>query len=325
MKLEELTKELAKGRIRSAYLLAGEELLLRDDALAAIRAAVLDGAPEDFNLDRLSADSVSPGQLQDATRTLPVMASRRLVILRGPQRNLASGRAVMDSLADLVVEACGQEETVLVVTAAKTDGRARWVKAFSDPAATVVCNPPKSGRPVVKFIEQEAKRQGVSLGSGAAELLAERVGPQLLMLRQEIAKAALLAGAEEDVSRSHIEASSSQIAEESIFDLTDAIGDGRSADSVAHLGRLLSTGAAPPMILGVLAGHFRRLARARSGGSVPGPPFVQKKIQGQARRFTSARLLGCLRAIHEADTDLKGGSSLPGPMTLERLVIWLAG
>ena len=39
MKLDELEKELKKAVIRPAYLLAGEEPLLRDDALAVIRAA----------------------------------------------------------------------------------------------------------------------------------------------------------------------------------------------------------------------------------------------------------------------------------------------
>jgi DNA polymerase-3 subunit delta len=67
--------------VRPAYLVAGEEPLLRDDALAALRGAVLADAAVDFNLDRLDGDSVKPGVLTDAVRTLPVMAPRRLVIV----------------------------------------------------------------------------------------------------------------------------------------------------------------------------------------------------------------------------------------------------
>lgn len=59
MNVAQLTTELAKGRIRPAYLVAGEEPLLRDAALAAIEARVLAGAPRDFNLDRLETDSAS--------------------------------------------------------------------------------------------------------------------------------------------------------------------------------------------------------------------------------------------------------------------------
>ena len=47
--------ELAAGSLRPAYLIAGEEPLQRDEALAALREHVLAGAPVDFNLDRLEA------------------------------------------------------------------------------------------------------------------------------------------------------------------------------------------------------------------------------------------------------------------------------
>ena len=82
MKLSQLTDELAKGRIRPAYLIAGEEPLLRDGALAALEASVLAEGPRDFNLDRLEAGSAAPGRLVEALGMLPFMASRRLVVLR---------------------------------------------------------------------------------------------------------------------------------------------------------------------------------------------------------------------------------------------------
>ena len=66
MNVAQLTAELGKGRIRPAYLVAGEEPLLRDAALSAIEARVLAGAPRDFNLDRLETDSASPGRLEEA-------------------------------------------------------------------------------------------------------------------------------------------------------------------------------------------------------------------------------------------------------------------
>ncbi len=324
MKPNELDKDLRAG-LRPAYLLAGEEPLLRDDALAAIRTAVLQGVAEDFNLDRLSGESVTPAELEESLRGLPVMAPRRLVILSEPEKKRGGGKALTDALAAQVKELCEQQQTVLVVTAARVDRRARWVKAFAQPAVVLDCDPPKGGRSVAAFVKREAAHQGLELESGAAELMAERIGPQLLMLRQEISKVALLAGPGEPISRAHVEASAGQLAEQPVWDLTDAIGAGRTAEAVALLARMLNAGAASPALLGVLAGHFRKLARLRSGGSVSGPPFVVKKLESQARRYTAGRLLACLQAIHEADTALKGAGSLPPELTLERLVIGLAG
>ena len=321
---DELNKEISAGRVRPAYLLAGEEALLRDDALAALRGAVLSGTADDFNFDRLEGESATAAGLEDAVRALPVMAPRRLVVVHEPETRRSASRELLDSLPALLASLRDQSGCVLVVVAARPDGRARWVKAFADPAVRVDCEPPAAGRELESFIAREARRQSVDLARDAAELLAERVGPQLLLLRQEIAKVALLAGPGEKVERSHVEISCGQLAEEPIWDLTDAIGAGRSVDAVILLSRMLAAGAQAPPLLGALASHFRKLARIGSGGKVAGPPFVQRKLASQARRFSAPRLTDCLRAIHRADLGLKGAGSLPADLTLERLVIYLA-
>jgi len=320
---EELREELAAGLLRPAYLLVGEEPLLRDDALAALRAAVLADGPAEFNWDRLEGAETSPAALFDAVRILPVMASRRLVVLRDPEAGRAAQRGIPEALAEIAAELREGSQTVLVVLAARVDGRARWVKAFGA-EARVDCDPPRRGREVEAFARAEAKRQGVELEPGAAELLAERVGPQLLMLRQEIAKAALLAGAGETVSRAHVAVGAADVAEEPIWDLTDAIGEGRGADALAVLAKLMRSGAAPPLVLGALANHFRRLLRVRAGGQVAGAPFVRRKLESQARRYREQRLLACLQAIHQTDLALKGAGGLRPELALERLVMGLA-
>jgi DNA polymerase-3 subunit delta len=324
--LDDLREELHAGRIRGAYLLAGAEALVRDDALAALTEAVLAGAPREFNRDRLDGETASAGELLDAVRTLPVLAARRLVILREPEAR-KSNAALAEALPGLVRElgeGAGEGSTVLVVCAAQPDGRSAWVKAFREPAARVECEAPTRAQELVGFVRAEAKRQQIALAPGAAELLAERVGPQLLWLRQELAKAALYAGPGEPVTRAHVAALVSDVAEEPIWDLTDAIGEGRSADALQVLHKLLGAGAPPMVVLGSLASHFRRLVRVGGGGRIQAPPFVQRKLQSQARRYGPARFTACLRALHDADERLKGQGALPPELTLERLVLGLS-
>ncbi|MAG32189.1 MAG: DNA polymerase III subunit delta [Deltaproteobacteria bacterium] len=325
MRVSDLISELSAGRIRPAYLLAGAEPLLRDDALAAIDHAVLGAGPRDFNLDCLEVGKVSPGRLEEALGSLPVMASHRLVVLRETE-----GRgAKLDAKWVAALEAClsglpDEASTVLVVVVGKADKRNKWVKAFRDPAVRIECDPPKGAREIAAFLKQEAERQGVELRPEAAGLLGERVGPQLLLLRQEIEKAQLLAGPGEPIESKHIEESVSAVAEEPIWDLTDAIGQGRSALAVSLLARLVAQGAAAPAILGALASHFRRLVRVGGGESVAGPPFVVRKLEQQARRYPRRQLVACLRAIHRADVELKGASVLSPDRALEQLVLTLA-
>ena len=326
LKTSELKKELAQGRIRPAYLLAGLEPLFRDESLAAIREAVLVGASEDFNLDRLTGDRLSPGILSDSLQTLPVMAERRLVVVS--QLDPRGRAKVREELAEALVQAvktlANQQEAVLVVVAPKVDKRSRWVKAFKDPAVLVDCEPPQKPREIVAFVEADAKRQGVPLATGAAQHLAERIGPQLLVLQGELAKAALLAGEGNPVTREHVIISTCDVAERSIWELTDAIGQGHAGSAVTQLGQLFASGSAPEAVLGALAAHFRRLARVRGGADLAGSPFRQRRMEGQAQRYSQKALRTCLERIHETDAALKGVGSLPRDMAMENLVIDLS-
>jgi DNA polymerase-3 subunit delta len=323
MNVGQLTAELGKGRVRPAYLIAGEEPLLRDAALAALEEHVLARAPRDFNFDRLETDSASPARLEEALGTLPVMAERRLVVLRegrGAGVDESFGRVIEGAL-----EAGRADFTaVLVVVARKPDRRLRWVKAFREPAAEVDCEAPTSSRELEDFLEREARRLEIELTRDASERLVDRVGPHLLLLRQEVEKLALHVGTGGRVDGAAVTLSVSSVAEESIWDLTDAIGQGRAADSLVQLAQMLGQGQASQAVLGALASHFRRLLRVGQGEPIKAPPFVARKLEQQARRFTPARLLGCLRAIHRADVELKGEGVLRPERALEQLVIQLS-
>jgi DNA polymerase-3 subunit delta len=328
MIVSDLVKELSAGQIRPAYLLAGAELLLRDDALAEIESAVLGSGPRDFNLDRLDVGQSTPGRLEEALASLPMLAERRLAVVRereGRGAKINSGwTAVFEAWLAKQDVSAEKIETVLVVVVSKVDRRSKWVKAFRDPAVSIECDPPKGARELAKFLKLEASRQKVEISADAAGLLGERVGPQLLLLRQEIEKAALLAGPGEPIERKHVEDSVAAVADEPIWDLTDAIGQGKPADAVDLLARMLSHGAAAPAILGALASHFRKLVRVGHGESVSGPPFVVRKLEQQAQRYPARRLVFCLRSIHRTDIELKGGSVMRPDRALEQLVLTLA-
>ena len=75
----------ADAAIPPVVLVVGVEGTLRDPAVAEIRSRVLADATPEFNEDRfdLASRATDPGQIIAAARTLPVLARRRLVIVRG--------------------------------------------------------------------------------------------------------------------------------------------------------------------------------------------------------------------------------------------------
>jgi len=169
--------------------------------------------------------------------------------------------------------------SVLVVVAANRIG-ARWVKAFGD--AVVSCDAPQAAREIAAFARAEAARQQVELERGVAEALAERIGPQLQLLRMEIAKLALLADRARGEPRARRRRHGTR-GRGADLDLTDAIGEDappmRCACSRACSLRVRRAGAAGRVC--PTSGASCAWRRARRGA----PPFVRKKLASQAKRM----------------------------------------
>ena len=291
--------------------------------MGAIRRAVLGESAEEFNLDHLAGKGLSPSALQDSVTTLPVMAARRLVIVSEfePSGREAAREKLANAMIEVVGELADQKETVLLVTASNADARARWVKAFKAPAARVECKAPEKAHELVNFVLEEARSQGLSIEKRAARQLAERIGSQLLALRGELTKVALLAGEGNPISLEHVEAASQNVSERASFDLMDAIGTGRTGAAVSELGTLLASGAQAEQLLGNMASHFRKMARLRAGERMQGNDWYLSKLETQSQRYGQRGLRVCLDRIHEADGALKGIGSISKEMTLESLVI----
>ena len=83
--LHELKRQLAAGDLSPLYFVVGEEAPLRDDAVAAIRAAVL--GPDDanvgvFNSDVVYGDETEAAEILTLCGNLPMFATRRLVVVK---------------------------------------------------------------------------------------------------------------------------------------------------------------------------------------------------------------------------------------------------
>src|ERR1043166_5069799 len=77
-----------------AYYLFGEDDYLKSEALRDLVEAAVDPATRDFNLETLRAD-ISPESLGSILGTPPMMADRRVVVLRDPAALKKDSRAVL--------------------------------------------------------------------------------------------------------------------------------------------------------------------------------------------------------------------------------------
>ncbi len=153
--------KLKKQGPEPAYYLLGSEDVLKDEAVSQIIDQVLDKSLQDFNLDQVSAGQIDPAGLTDLCNTLPMMADRRVVVVRGVEAWKRKTRAKKAALAYLQNPA---PETILILVqsadddkADKTLARAAYTVEFGEmPAADTA-----------RWLKREADRHSIRFDRGA--------------------------------------------------------------------------------------------------------------------------------------------------------------
>src|SRR5665213_1039543 len=78
----QFSTEIDKGKFLPLYFFFGEETFIIDEALEKLRGKVLSDGLSDFNLNIFYAGDSSVDGICDAVETFPMMAQRRLVIVK---------------------------------------------------------------------------------------------------------------------------------------------------------------------------------------------------------------------------------------------------
>jgi DNA polymerase III subunit delta len=317
----------------SVILLVAPEASLRQHAREEIRAQVLAGASPAFDEDRfdLAASGTDPGRVLSAARTLPVLAPRRLILVRGLEDRRA--QRFLDELLPAYLES-PVPSTCLLLEAERIDRRQRWVKRLGEVGQLRVLEAPRRPAEVREWITAQLRARGKSAGSGAAAALFDAVGADLDRLGSELEKLCLYAGERARITAEDVARLTGQTRVLALYELTDAVGDGRRGDALRLLCRLLDQGEAPLALVAALASHLRRLLRASQCRPLNARtvqeqlalhPFAAERVVEQLRRFDPARLRKALGALRGADEALKGAVPLPARIALEQAVLSICG
>ena len=177
-----LRKAVQERSFDPAYYLYGEDDFLKEDAVKQILAAAVDPATRDFNLDVRRGAELDGETLGVLLGTMPMMAERRVVVVRDVGALRKDARAVLDRYLERPAS-----DTVVILVApsgAKAD------KALCD-RATPLEFPTLTGDRVPKWIAHHASTElGVAITPAAAELLQSAVGSELPQLAAELDKLA---------------------------------------------------------------------------------------------------------------------------------------
>lgn len=333
-------RALRKGEIASVYYLVGAEDLLKADLVREITDRVLDPALRDFNFDQRTATSLDPEELSTLLNTLPMMADRRVVILRDVEgwQKKARGRA---ELLRYLARPAAETVLVLVQGAADPDPDTE----FSKLTTTVRCAALPPDR-VLRWLAHRSEQLGIVLEPEAAEHLLHVVGSELTALDAELAKLASLAPGTA-LTRELVGDLVGVRHGETMFDWRDALFDDATGRALSLLRPVLDQSGISGVKLLSLVGTTLsgvRLARAHrdrgvKGGALEGAifrsllaarPFGLPEWKAEAakwarwsERWPESRLGAALRVALATDQALKSTTLSDEEALLSELVMRL--
>jgi DNA polymerase-3 subunit delta len=327
MAREDPLAELEQGEPGPLYFLFGKEPFLVDRAVDILKARVLDPRTRDFNYELVQGKELTAQRVLSAVRTLPMMAKRRLVLLR----NVDEAKA--DELNGLIPYlAKPNAETCLVLTGEKADQRLKFVGAFKKAGAMIKLDPLYE-RQLAGFVQSEAQRAGVRIEPAAAQLVCDEIGADLGQLADAIERLAVYVGDRKKVAVADVEEVVATTRQRTVFELCDAVGQRKRERALLVLGSITAARESGVRVVSMLARHVRQLATARTllaqrlnkfemASALGMPPFFVDGITDQARRLDGTQLGRMHDALYRADLDLKS-SRIPDDNILERLILEL--
>jgi DNA polymerase-3 subunit delta len=342
---EQAIAEAKAGKLRPVYLVLGEERLLVDRVIQALREATAKGGIAGFNEDKFTAGEATAGAIVNAAKMVPMMAPRRFVLARGLERWEKKGdgdddappaptkkgkveTSPLDDLAEYAKEPA--ETTVLVLSAPKLHGQRRLVTGAKKGGYIVSCEP-LSRRDLPPWIEQAAREKGHAIGAEVADLLAEIAGPELGYVADAIERLSLYVGKGQPITEDAVATIVTRVRQGSVWDLIDALGKRRVGGALAILADVYDPRDGGLRLLGAVAWSVRQMVKfdsaLRAGASESEaaakagvPPFKARDVAQAVRSAPPGALATWLRLLAETDLALKS-SRRPAQAVLETMLI----
>ncbi len=333
--------EAQKGELRPVYLVAGEEGYLASAVVAALKAAVAKGGVTGLNEDQFQAGEADVDRVLSAARTLPMMARKRFVLVRGLERwepkaggkaeAKASDKDPLEKLIDYVKDA--SPSTVLVLFGAGVDKRRKlYVQARND-GFLVACEG-LSRQDLPRWIERRVAERGCKMGAQVAELLAELAGPELSPVADAVERLCLYVGDGAEITEDAVSTCVVRLRTASVWELVSAVGRRDAGAALSALADVYDPQDRGLRLLGVLAWSTRQLLRfdsaVRAGASVDqaavragAPPFKGRELSQQVKALPRSELERWPELLARLDLELKGGSRRPAQAVLESAILKL--
>lgn len=300
------------------YIFHGPDDFTRNETIVALQAAMGDPSLADLNMTVLEGRDTTLGEIRHNTDSMPFMADKRLVVVKGYISAIKGKSSEVEALVDYLGHVPATTDFVLVETDI-LDKRSPVLKAAAAANATVTVFAGPNRNNLQGWVFNRVKDNGAQIDSSAAQLLGQLVGPNLHTLNSEIEKLTLYVGDQRPIQRQDVELLVPYTEDAEDFGLANAIGQQNAQKAYDQLHKMLDEGKHPMAILGSVATQVRGLLevkdmadRGMSAQEIAQSKnwksdYAAKMRLREASRFSMARLEEILVMLLEIDLSIKTG------------------
>lgn len=310
------------------YFLFGEEEFLISSLQSLLQEHALEPGERDFNLDIIYGAEVDARQALAVCSSYPVMAARRLVIVRDFEK--------MDDNVLFKEYAAQPNPTAVValVCRGKPNLSAHPYRALKEKAVWAEIKPLSASK-MPGWIAGHAKSQGLRIEPRACEMLTDFVGTDLQVAATEIDKLVSFVGDRKVIEPDDVIRASGQTREINVFELQRAVGEGDCVRAVEIAERLLqqTTNARGEAIriVTILSAFFtklwkltvcqeRRLGEKEMAARIGVSPYYIKEYISGLQNYDLTSIERAFGVLTAADYELKGGAQRSESLIMQLLL-----
>lgn len=310
MTFKELHKKISSKEFSSVYLLHGEEPYFIDKLVSQLEASVLEEHEKDFNQEILYGKETDALSLISSAKQYPMMAERRLVLVKEAQEFKA-----WDALESYLNEPLDSTILVFAYKYKSMDARTKFFKAAQK---HVVFKSEKIKEyQLPEWIGALMKSKGFSYSSRVPHLLSESIGNDLSRISNEIEKLAIVLGAGVEINETHVEKHIGISKEYNVFELNNAIAAKDLSKAIRIVQYFESNPKAADLVqvVSMLFRFFSQImrihfmqnkSREHIASSLKIHPYVVGELLQSKNNFSPKKIAENIEILHAFDLKSKG-------------------
>lgn len=308
--LNKLNQKLKNNELVNIYLLFGEERYLVEQYKKTITLRFIKEGDE-FNLSKFVGKEFDVDTVISTADTLPFFSDYRLILLEDSGLFKSSNDEFLAYLKEL------PEHAVILFVESEVDKRSKFFKFISEKGDVVEFEPQKE-QVLRTWIGKQAKQNGLAISADTADLILEKTGSDMYTISNEMAKLFAYCSGKESIDNADVNAVCVDRTPPQIFEMTRAMSEKNSKETLNYYYELLENKEPPLRILSLIARQFRSLykvslCRERGENSyiiasqVGLSSYIVDKLIRQANNFSTKELANALADCGETEYKIKSG------------------